>query len=109
MPKFTEATDKSFFNDILSDGYTIVKFGADWCGPCKSVEKSLELFSEENPEVKIVTVDVDDCTVIPMQMNVRGIPTMLVMKGTEILATKVGVQTPEQIKELLSSSIPEPS
>ena len=63
--------------------YTLMKFTADWCPPCKAMEKAgvLEAFVERHPEVKLKKVDVDAHGKLADQYGIRAIPTLVFLDG----------------------------
>lgn len=65
---------------------TVIKFYADWCGPCKSLSPTWEDLKEEYAdEVVFQTVDVDSNPEAAKQNNVRTIPTLIAFKdGKEL-------------------------
>jgi thioredoxin len=56
----------------------VVKFGADWCAPCRQLEPILEDLSNiyEN-KVNFYKVDVDENHELAGAFNIRSIPVML--------------------------------
>ncbi|MEM1397106.1 MAG: thioredoxin, partial [Pseudomonadota bacterium] len=69
----------------------VVDFWAEWCGPCKQIGPALEELSDQYGEqVKIVKINIDENPETPGRFGVRGIPTLMVFKGGELLSTKVG-------------------
>ena len=90
MPK--QVTDDSFKADVLeADGPVLVDFWAEWCGPCKQIAPALEEISEEmGDRVTIAKINIDDNPTTPSQYGVRGIPTLMLFKGGEVAATKIG-------------------
>lgn len=83
---FTEITDrKDFLENILPNnpGYIIVKFGAEWCKPCKLIKDVLDnCFSKMGNHVECYDIDVDECFDLYAFMKSRkmivGIPSILV-------------------------------
>ena len=85
-------TDASFEADVLqSDIPALVDFWAEWCGPCKMIAPILdEIAMEYAGKIKICKVDVDSNPETAAKFNVRGIPTLLILKNGVVEATKVG-------------------
>ena len=93
-------TDSSFHSDVIAaDGPVLVDFWAEWCGPCKMIGPALEEISEELGEkVTIAKLNIDDNPDAPSRYGVRGIPTMILFKGGNPAATKVGAAPKSQLK-----------
>jgi thioredoxin 1 len=100
-------TDDSFASEVLAaPGPVLVDFWAEWCGPCKQIAPALEEISEELGEkLTIAKVDVDDNPETPNKYGVRGIPTLIIFKGGEVAATKVGALPKNKLKEWVESVI----
>jgi thioredoxin 1 len=98
-------TDSSFENDVIkSDQPVLVDFWAEWCGPCKMVSPILEeLAGEFGEKVKIVKVNIDANPETPTKYGVRGIPTLMMFKGGELVETKVGAMPKQAMSEWVSS------
>ena len=92
-------TDQSFANDVLgSDKPVLVDFWAEWCGPCKMIAPALEELSQTMADrVTIAKLNIDDNPETPGKYGVRGIPTMLLFKGGEPVAQKVGAMPKSQL------------
>jgi thioredoxin 1 len=102
-----QITDAQFAEEVLnSDIPVIVDFWAPWCGPCKMIAPVLEdIAAEYAGKVKVVKLNVDDNQETAPKYNVRGIPTLLIIKGGEVVATKVGAVSKSQLVEFVNGAI----
>jgi len=100
-------TDASFETDVLqSDVPALVDFWAEWCGPCKMIAPILdEIATEYAGKIKICKVDVDSNPETAAKFNVRGIPTLLILKNGVVEATKVGALSKGQLMEFVDSQV----
>ena len=100
-------TDQSFEQQVLKASMPVlVDFWAAWCGPCKMIAPILEEIAPEYAgKLTIAKMDVDQNTLIPTQYGVRGIPTLLLFKDGELVATKVGALSKSQLKVFIDSSL----
>lgn len=79
-------TRNDFFQLLTNNpGLIIVKFGAEWCGPCKLISPVLEGFFATSPDnVVCADIDVDESFDIYAFMKskkmVNGIPVILCYK-----------------------------
>ena len=100
-------TDENFDTEVLkSDKPIVVDFWAEWCGPCKQIGPMLEENSNEmTNEIIIAKHNIDNEPNTPTKYGVRGIPTMLLFKGGELKATKVGATTKSNIVSWIKENI----
>lgn len=103
----TNITDAQFQELVLqSDLPVVVDFWAPWCSPCKMIAPVLEDLAEEmKGKVNVVKINVDENPETAPKYNVRGIPTLLVVKGGAVVGTKVGAVSKSQLVEFVESSI----
>ncbi|MGO2356333.1 MULTISPECIES: thioredoxin TrxA [Marinomonas] len=102
-----QITDAQFAEEVLnSDIPVLVDFWAPWCGPCKMIAPVLEdVAAEYAGKIKVVKLNVDENQETAPKYNVRGIPTLLIVKGGEVAATKVGAVSKSQLIEFVNSAI----
>jgi thioredoxin 1 len=100
-------TDQSFSSDVLgADGPVLVEVGAEWCGPCLMIAPALEEISSElGDKITIAKLNIDENPDTPTRYGVRGIPTMLLFKGGQPIAQKVGAAPRSQIQQWIESAI----
>jgi thioredoxin len=90
------------FQDTIDEieGYTLVKFGASWCGPCKRYAPTFDKFAEENPQVKCFSVDAEKEQGLCEEYAVTSIPVTLVFKDGEFKTKVSGILSVEKLSEL---------
>jgi thioredoxin 1 len=103
----TKVSDATFEADVLrSSRPVLVDFWAEWCGPCKTIGPSLEELAKEYGEkVTIAKVNVDESPGVASRYNVRSIPALMLFKGGQVAASRVGAMPKNKIKEWVDSVI----
>jgi thioredoxin 1 len=98
-------TDSNFDAEVLrASGPVLVDFWAEWCGPCRMIAPFLEeLATEMAGKVTVAKVNIDENPQTPMKYGVRGIPTVILFKGGQVAATKVGALPKSKLYEWVES------
>ena len=97
-------TDASFDADVLKSAMPVlVDYWAEWCGPCKAMSPVLDEAAKElGARVQVAKMNVDENQSIPAKYGIRGIPTLMLFKGGELAATKVGAMSKSQLTAFLA-------
>ena len=100
-------TDATFTADVLqSDKPVLVDFWAEWCGPCKMIAPILdEVSSTYQGKLQVAKMNVDENRDIPAKFGIRGIPTLMLFKGGQLAATKVGAMSKAQLTAFLDQQL----
>jgi thioredoxin 1 len=94
---------EDFAAEVLrSETPVLVDFYADWCGPCRALSPVLEQVARENPNSKIVKVNVDDNAELAQQYRVDSIPRLIVFKNGRPVAQHSGLASKAHLNTLLS-------
>ena len=86
----------------------VIKFGAEWCGPCKMYEPILENLKEKYDaktpaDVSIMSIDIDENPDMASKYSIRNIPTTLFMKEGNVVLKKVGVIQPAEFEDIIKT------
>ena len=95
----------SILKNSISDGNVCLKFGAEWCGPCRVLESNIEEIEKDFKNITFIGVDVDDVDddSVLDEFKIRNVPVLFFMKDGEIVKKEVGAMS----KEVLSNTLKE--
>jgi thioredoxin 1 len=96
----------NFAKLVNGDKPVLIDFHALWCGPCKMQTPILKELAEElKDEIRIIKIDIDKNPKITQRYQIRGVPTLALFKGGNIIWQQSGVQTKHQILEAIKQNV----
>lgn len=89
MQQFDLATYEQKINE---DKLTVVKYFANWCGPCKVLTPILEDVIKNYGDINVGEVNIDTNMALAQKDGIRGVPTVVFYKNGQVLDKMVGLQ-----------------
>lgn len=100
-------TDATFQEDVITGrDAMLVDFWADWCGPCRLMGPALdELSVELGSRLRITKLNIDQNPKTTEQYNIKSVPTLVLFRDGNVIATKVGPAPKGQIKRWIEEEL----
>lgn len=100
-------TDASFEEEVLkAERAVLVDYWAEWCGPCKMIAPVLEEIAKDyEGKLKVCKLNIDENNETPPKFGIRGIPTLMLFKGGNVEATKVGALSKSQLAAFIDANL----
>jgi len=106
-PNVHAVNDLNFDTEVLgSDTPVLVDFTAVWCGPCKQIAPLIDQLADEYVgKIKVTKLDIDENPGMAAKFGIRGVPTLMVFKGGELVAQHVGAAPKTTIAQLIDRAL----
>jgi thioredoxin 1 len=100
-------TDGNFDQAVIeSPNPVLVDFWAEWCAPCHRLAPTVDaLASDFDGRLTVGKLNVDENPNIAGRFSIRGIPTLLLFKGGQIVESVVGLTDKEHLKQLIERHV----
>jgi thioredoxin 1 len=100
-------TDANFKTEVLESGTPVlVDYWAEWCGPCKMIAPILDDIAKDYAgKLKVAKLNIDENPKTPGDYGIRGIPTLILFKGGNVEATKIGALSKSQLTAFIDSNL----
>lgn len=94
-----EITDSNIDTFLMEDKPLVIDFGAEWCAPCRILAPIIEELAEEYKDrIDVGICDVEDNNALATRYTIRNVPTLLFVRGGEIVERHVGMASAETLR-----------
>lgn len=106
-PAITHLTDDSFDTEVLGAPLPVlVDYWAEWCTPCRMVGPLVdELAAAYEGKLKVVKVNTDEAASLASRYHVRSIPTLMLFRNGQPVATQVGAVNRAQLAAFVEQHV----
>jgi thioredoxin 1 len=107
MSEYIHVTDGDFEAEVLKSPLPVlVDYWATWCAPCRALLPVLdEISAQYDGRLKIAKIDIDKNPQTPANYGIRNIPTLMLFKDGDLVATSVGILSKSQLASFIDSHI----
>jgi thioredoxin len=105
--KIKPVSDGNFESEVLgSSAPVLVDYWAEWCGPCRMIAPLLDESAEKYAgRLQVAKLNIDQNPQMPSKYHVRGIPTLMLFKDGQVVATQVGAVSKAQLSAFIDKHL----
>ncbi len=102
MSAVKEVTQETFEDEVIKSGKPVlVDFFASWCGPCRMLRPVIDEIAAEHPEIKVVSVNIDDAEQLAYEFGISSIPCLVLVEDGREITRAVGYRPKDDIVSML--------
>ena len=83
----------------------LIDFWAAWCGPCQGIAPTVEEIAREKPDIRVRKVNVDEEPALAAKFQITSIPTLILLRGGQVIGRVTGALPKEEILAFLADSL----
>ncbi len=102
----TKITKANFDEEVIkSDIPVLIDFWAEWCGPCRMLAPTIEAIAAERTDIRVGKINVDEEEELAVKFGIESIPTLIIVKGGEVVAKQIGYNAKAIVESFINKNI----
>ncbi|WP_328445418.1 thioredoxin family protein [Streptomyces sp. NBC_00386] len=90
MSSTVELTKENFDQTVTDNGFVLIDFWAEWCGPCRQFAPVYEKAAEANPDLVFAKVDTEAQPELAAAFDIQSIPTLMIVRDQVAIFARPG-------------------
>ncbi len=93
--------EQNNLKELVSEGFSVVDFYSETCGPCKLLAALINRIDAELPFVNFVKVNITQYPDYSAEYEIDAVPTILFVKDGELKERRLGLMDEDELKETI--------
>ncbi|MEV7612078.1 thioredoxin [Streptomyces sp. NPDC089799] len=99
-----ELTKDNFDSTVRDNGFVLIDFWAEWCGPCRQFAPVYERVSEANPDLVFAKVDTEAQPELAAAFDIRSIPTLMIVRDQVAVFAQPGALPEPALADIIGQA-----